>query len=120
MLSLTGSSIAGCVFLLWGDSLEKSVNSEFPDSEGFFAVVSAGEIAALACKDGSSGAAIAHYYGTTPFASATETTAIRRSRCQTRQAQALQAKKAAELLTGVGEIGSTRAIRADVGLAVSG
>jgi hypothetical protein len=37
-----------------------------------------------------------------------------------RQAQALQGKKSGEPLTGSGEMSSTRAIRADVGLAVSG
>jgi len=39
---------------------------------------------------------------------------------EARQTQGLQGKNSAEPLTGLGEMSSTRAIRADVGLAVSG
>lgn len=61
-----------------------------------------------------------HYYGKEAFASAALLSAPASAGSESRQPQALQAKKCLRPLTGLGEMSSTRAIRADVGLAVSG
>jgi hypothetical protein len=67
-----------------------------------------------------SGASKPHYYGKDAFASAAAASVSASDGPESRQPQALQAKKCLRLLTGLGEMSSTRAIRADVGLAVSG